>query len=119
MNPEKGSFDWFHTNDLYQYDPRSNLFSRLLLRGARLTPRSKVAVAVLGDHAYIHGGECKFEQLKDFFILNMATLELTEIRETGLPQGVYNHTLTPASGKHILMAGGRTALSARTRNELT
>ena len=38
----------------------------------------------------------------------MATLELTEIRETGLPRGVYNHTLTPASGKHILMAGGRT-----------
>ena len=98
----------FYTNDFLQYDPQSNLFTHLLLRGARLTPRSDVAVAALGDRAYIHGGYCNGEYLKDFFSLDMTTLELTQIRDTGLTTGVYDHTLTPASDKHILMVGGWT-----------
>ena len=44
------------TNQFHEYDPNSNKFTRLAIRGKQMTPRVNFAIAVLGDRVYIHGG---------------------------------------------------------------
>ena len=107
---DKGHGDgFFYTNELIEYDPIQNRFSHPRVRGARLSPRSAPAIAVLSHRAFIHGGKNKGAnrgEISDFYVLDMTSLQLTEIKATGYTKGIWCHIAVPISKRHILFAGG-------------
>ena len=60
---------------------------------------------MLDDRLFLHGGADNVE-LKDFYALDMKTLEFTEIRDTGSATLLADHTLTRASDSEIFLVGG-------------
>ena len=95
------------TNELIEYDPFSNTFSQLFLniQGARLSPRAFFALALLGDRVFIHGGIGN-RRLHDFYVLDMKSLKLAEIPDTGYLNPIYHHVSISLSSLLILFAGG-------------
>ena len=99
-------FRFYYTNELLEYDPKTNRLTRLQIRGDQLTPRIDFAMAVVGDQVYIHGGWLRQEVLNDFYALNMKTLELEKIEETGYMGGVFGHNMISILNRYILFTGG-------------
>ena len=97
---------WFFTNDFFVYDPRLNLLSRLEIRGKRLSARVSFALAVSGDKVFIHGGSCNSRGIKDFHVLDLKSLEMTEIREYGYWSPMCFHVAVTISERRILFVGG-------------
>ena len=95
----------FFTNSLYRYSPKDNHFRRLSLRGAFLPPRTGCAVALLDHRVFIHGGKCDEVGLTDFFVCDLKTLELTEIKNFGFPTQICHHSATSVSDRHVLFVG--------------
>jgi len=97
---------WFYTNDFFVYDPQRNLLSRLEIRGKRLSPRVHFSLAVSGDQVFIHGGACNRVGKKDFHVLDLKSLEMTEIKEFGYPTSMCAHVAVTISERRILFVGG-------------
>ena len=110
---------FYLNNDLHQYDPNSNSFTRLSTTGKRFSPRSNFGIATLGNRVYVHGGFCD-SVLNDFLMLDMSDmnrLQWTEIRDSGFPREIYGHSLSPISSTQLLLVGGRewTGISNKVR----
>ena len=103
----------FLTNELIEYDPNFNAFTRLSIRGPRLSPRIGFALAILEDRVFIHGGVTQEAGsrivLKDFYVLDVTSLELTQIKEAGYSTPLSYHVSIPISNRHVLFVGGENA----------
>ena len=97
------------TNELIEYDPISNKFNRLFINGARLSPRSRFALAVLGNQVFIHGGwgGPSIGSFNDFYVLDMDSFNLIEIHKTG-HNSIEAHVSVSLSETFILFVGGLT-----------
>ena len=74
--------------------------------GVRPSPRVSFAMEQLDHHLFIHGGMCNGKALSDFFMLNMKTNEWTQILNSGISEGLANHTLTRISFSQLFLLGG-------------
>ena len=111
----------FFTNELIEYNPISNTFTQLFTHGARLSPRLGFALAVLRNRVFIHGGfgGSTSEPLNDFYVLDMKSLELAIIQETGYLESIGAHVSIPLSETLILFVGGVTGgVTYNTTNEI-
>ena len=100
---------YYYNNDLHQYDPVSNSFSRLLTTGARFQPRIDFGIATLGNRVYVHGGFSNEGKLIDFLMLDMSDMKLltwTKIQNFGFTGGMDEHTLSPISATQLFLVGG-------------
>lgn len=72
-----GSTGLHYTNDLYEYNVRTNWWHKLQTTGTRPSPRYKHQSVVVGNCMYVLGGGCfKPEQrIIDLYCLNLLTLE--------------------------------------------
>ena len=101
---------YYFTNDIYRLDPRDISFTRVSTSGARLPPRSGFGIALLDQRLFVHGG-INNQPLNDFFVLDLKSLEWTEILETGLSTPLSNQTLTRATDTEIMLVGGNRKIS--------
>ena len=112
---------YFYTNEFVEYDPKTNAFTQLFIQGAHLSPRIAFALAVLGDRVFIHGGltlrGTRYANLNDFYVLDMKSFKLTELKETGYLKGIDYHVAISLSKRHILFVGG--FLSTGNSSEVT
>ena len=98
----------FYNNDFHEYDPKSRRFSRLKIRGARISPRIGSAIATNGQQVFIHGGERNGKFFKDFYLLDLNSLEFTEIKQTVFNDSNTFHTATSFFQRYLFFAGGET-----------
>ena len=97
----------FYTNEFYEYDPKTNIFKRLLIHGAYLSPRVGFALAILEDRVFIHGGVRNEEGLNDFYVLDMTSLKLAPIGVNGYGgKSICNHVAEAISDTQLLFVGG-------------
>ena len=64
----------YFTKQLYQFDPRTRAFERLITTGEKPSPRINFSVAQFDHRVFIHGGFCAETHLSDFFVLNLETM---------------------------------------------
>ena len=115
----KSKSGYIYTNEFVEYDPKSNAFTQLYIKGTHHSPRMASALAVLGDQVFIHGGHApkgtSYVSLNDFYVLDMKSFKLTEIKETGYSQNIDYHVAISFSERHILFVGGQ-LLTGNSRN---
>ena len=106
----KSKSGYIYTNEFVEYDPKSNAFTQLYIKGTHHSPRMASALAVLGDQVFIHGGHApkgtSYVSLNDFYVLDMKSFKLTEIKETGYFEAMHHHEAISLSDRHILFVGG-------------
>ena len=84
-------------------DLATNTWSKPETNGNGPSPREAYAVATVGNHVVIHGGQ-GMGLLNDTHMLDMETMTWTSLTMGG-PR-VYGHSLSPFAVKHFLLAGG-------------
>ena len=96
----------FFTNELYQFDPRSNGIRRVKTWGQRPTPHdfSIYAVAQLDHRVFQHGASDGDRQ--HFFMLNLLTMQWSKIMHQSNLNRLFEHTLTRISASQLLLFGG-------------
>ena len=103
---EVNDLGFIANNDLLEFNPKSRRFSRLKVKGTRLSPRGAIAIETVDHRAFIHGGTGRGGRLRDFYVLDLTSLVLTEIANFGFPRGMDDHTITRVSDRHLLFVGG-------------
>jgi hypothetical protein len=96
----------YSTNQLLKLDLSSSSFSLHPTSGTPPSPRACFAVAQVNENVFVQGGLCDGVGLRDFHHLNMATGAWSQLKESGPPRSLRNHTLSPISENGLLLVGG-------------
>ena len=109
---------WF--NDVWTYDPRSNMWSELDCIGYIPAPREGHAAALVNDTMYIFGGRVQDgSDLGDLAAFRISTRRWYMFQNMGMsPSPRSGHSMT-AFGKHIVVLGGEPSSAPRDVNELS
>lgn len=90
-----GSTGLHYTNDLFEYNVRTNKWKRLVTSGRKPSPRYKHQAVVMDDKMYVIGGGCfKPEQSGiDLYCLDLITLVWEEVEMKGeMPKARVAHS---------------------------
>lgn len=112
-----GSTGLHYTNDLFEYNVRTNKWKRLVTSGRMPSPRYKHQAVVVKDRMYVIGGGCfKPEQSSiDLHCLNLTTLLWEDVDMKGrLPKARVAHSCSfDAETDTIYLWGGFTSELSR------
>ena len=101
----------YYTNETYRLHPSTNNIVRLETKGTPPSPRRWFAMAQIDHRVFIQGGFGNHDgntyfPLSDFFALDLDTFEWSEIKPSGIPDGLRAHSLTAVSSSQLLLVGG-------------
>ena len=97
-------------NQLFSYDPSTNIWTNAECRGSIPSPRRRASTAMIEGHVWLYGGSStessSFEN--DFYKLHMHSFTWTKI-EAKMPKPVGRDapSLTPISASQLVLYGGK------------
>ncbi|KAF1952605.1 kelch domain-containing protein 3 [Byssothecium circinans] len=110
--------NWF--NDVWTYDPRTNLWSELDCIGYIPVAREGHSATLVNDTMYIFGGRTQEGvDLGDLAAFRISSRRWYMFQNMGhSPSARSGHSMT-AFGKHVIVLGGEPSSSAADKNELS